>query len=259
MKENVRVASVMVSSHGFREPSYNEQRIVLAEEIAKVCHESGVRVAALPAGFLIAKDDKDISAKRAAQLLSRIFARCDVSIVAGIDLPKARYIKKKGEERRIRKGSLPYFVFAGTRAGRLEGFYRQRCTRSDQDKLLPEVESLEKRIVKLEGIDVALLACGEIHSKKIRRCLVGEDLDLAVDLGHCGLGRGFQVTFPKLAKETDANVINAQHFSKTRSKPSRKWCAPRRGKIYRTKPHWETKLQCGIRAEIVWWDIPKRP
>jgi hypothetical protein len=204
--------------------------MTLAAEIAEVARRRRAPLAVLPAGYLFCENVR--RAKGMARALAHLFGGHGVSLLAGIDVSEAATQPKDGGGKggdegsdRVANGALPYFFFATNPAGRVTHWWRQRSTTSSNASLVPRgLEPEDPRTICVGGVLVALVACGEIFNPALGKLLAVARPDLVVDLGHLGMGRGFQSSFPRLAQTTGAPIISAQHVAATTLTP-RKWRA----------------------------------
>jgi hypothetical protein len=256
-----RVASVLVSWDGFRDPAAQAGRRNFAVDIAKYCRQQSAEVVLLPAGYLLAANNAEATARREAEALAQSFK--GMSLAAGVDsLDAVQLDRSKGKSSKLldewtRKGTLPFWVFASDPTGNVLEMFRQRSTTSSNAGLMrtPSGAASQNRTVDLAGLRSYLLACGELFSPFIRQFLGSQQgLGLIAHLAHGGLGRTFPKTFPQLAKATGAWIINAQHVSNGCC-----WAAdPGKKSAHRVSgtPLRASASSSGLWARIALWHVP---
>lgn len=256
-----RVASVLVSVDGFRNPPAQAERRSFAADIANHCRNQRVDVVLLPAGYLLAADNAVATVKSEAVALAHCFK--GMALAAGIDscdavqLDPSKSKSSKLIDEWTRRGTLPFWVFASDPSGNVLKMFRQRSTTSGNAGLMrtPSETASEDRTVEVSGLHCDLLACGELFSPLIRRFLARQHgPDLIAHLAHQGLGRTFPRTFPQLANETGAWIINAQHVSNGYC-----WAAdPRAESAHKVSGTWirASAESSGLWAQIALWTVP---
>jgi len=228
------IATAIVSGDGFRRPNVLLDRMTLAAEIAAIAAAHGARLVALPAGFILCENER--RAKGVARSLGVLCAQYKLSVLAGLDIVDVQLLGKEpdpvdpskdseGVDERVLRAALPYFVFAADEKGIVRHWWRQRSTTSTNAELVPtRGGARDPRVALLGGLHVAVLACGEIYNPRVGELLGAASPDVIIDLGHFGMGRGFQYTFPTLAAATGAVILHAQHTAAENQAP-KKWRA----------------------------------
>jgi hypothetical protein len=108
----------------------------------------------------------------------------------------------------IRRGELGYVGFAAGPAG--VRVWRQSSISSGQAELVPaELMPGPDRVVEVAGNKVAALVCGEVLSGRARTAIAATRPDLAVDLGHAGMGQGLIPAMRNLAGQAACPLAHA--------------------------------------------------
>jgi hypothetical protein len=255
-----KVASVLVSWDGFRDPAAQDDRRSFAADIATYCYQQRAEVVLLPAGYLLATSDTESTVRKEAEALARRFK--GMSLAAGIDSRSAAKLgHSKSDSRQLlddwtRKGTLPFWVFASNPAGIVLDMFRQRSSTSQNAGMMPTptVTAKQKRTVHCSGLNCYLLACGELFNSHLRGVLGGQHgIDLIVHLAHGGLGRTLPTTFPKLARASGAWIINAQHTSNGWC-----WAGSPAGSVQKVSGSLirASSGSSGLWAQIAFWNVP---
>jgi predicted amidohydrolase len=275
----VRVASVIVSGGpaGFRDPSIQEDKEHLAGSIALACRQFKVALVLLPAGYLCTDDKAQGAERETAKRLAAVFRGC--ALVGGVDSARAR----RGDDdhgkgtplgdKWVAGGDLPYWLFASDVNGEIAGdlgFVQQRSTLYNYDRVPVDRRDLAataRRIVKVGGLRVYLLVCGEIFNPEVRQAIgaLRGEVDLVAHLSHRGLGRSFGRTYPPMSRKSGAWVLNAQHIGESRVSP-RKWGVGPRARSSWWREDADTwvgtrsvnsRKSKGLWAEVAVWQIPR--
>jgi hypothetical protein len=246
----MKIASVIVSRHGFRRKSANRLRLTLAEDIAASAKHLNASLVILPAGFLCASSVA--SAKKAASKLAAIFGKHGVAAIGGVDAEhRTRGAKKKRAKRGQR--AWPFFVF-GVDGSKLSHWQRQLSTTTANAADVPAVMMKQSSLATIAGVSVGILACGELFNEALRDKVAGSQPKIIVNVVHASMTRGPRVRHPELAKEGRAWVLSAQHVSERNSQP-RMWCHSPAGqdRSTNTADDWVgTRRADGPRAVGLW-------
>lgn len=245
-RAGMRVAAVIVSAHRFRDPLGNGERLDLAGQIARAALDNKVDLVVLPAGFLAASSVLEVGPL--SEELAKEFS--ELAVVAGIDVELGRSATSKAKRHRRPDD---FYVFTADK-GNVGATWTQRVI-SGHDSIDGDLES---RFCLVTGNRIGILACGEVYHRGLHAAAAACDPKIVVDLGHKGMGRGFEFTLPQLARTTGATVIHAQHVA-VRSHHARKWRASRIGPTWSTESDWISDSQNEERgelwAEIKLWEI----
>lgn len=247
----------------------------LAEDIASACRNLAVDLVLLPAGYLCTNEHHEGHEKQVAARLASFFG--DRAVVGGVDAARSRQVDDRGGkgaplvDKWTKAGNLPFWLFASEKRGQLtpHGFVQQRSTLYNYDLVPSERHDLAPtapRVVRVGGLRVYLLACGEIFNPAVQQAIVSlqGQLDLVAHLAHRGLGRSFGRTYPTIARGSGAWVVNAQHIGESAVGP-RKWGVGPRTKSVHWRPGanaWvgsrtaTTRNARGLWAEVACWEVP---
>jgi len=212
----VRILQTIVSAAGFRETGYTDIKTRLLDQLASLAAQHSCEVLQVPAGFVIAADL--LGADSFIRTAGRISRRRGVAIVGGIDLPGAKRTQKKTKRKRDRRAienrRLPYLGFATEPSGRchgLRGSWRQVST-DNRNALYAPMLDVRNRVIGANGARIAVLLCGEMHSKRIRETLEAVGVRAVLVSGHCGLGQGLVPTLRAISSVTGVPSVHSQHL-----------------------------------------------
>lgn len=221
------IVTVFASNVGLRDAQYNQQRLQLAVEIAVASQALGANLVVLPAGYMFAANEPD--ARALAMQLGEVFFQVDAAVIGGIDIHWDGPLNRA----RIESGALPFFVFAAEAQQALVYWERQRSFTADNARFVPAHDLQRSSVAHVAGMDVGILACGELFNEGIRDALVQEAPALIANPAHFAMVRGVNVRYRELAQATGTWVLNAQHYAAGNPHPA-KWCFDPAGNSHTT-------------------------
>jgi hypothetical protein len=159
------IVSTMVDFEGRREQPGNKARLLLAEEVMIWAREMArAHLIVFPAGFLCATDVAEARA-----LVGRVMASAkqrSLAVVVGVDLCTTDEFQKgsgkAGNEDidlLVSQGQLPFFLYTWAPDMPILTEWRQRSTTGENGVLAPPKESGERRLLKVHGHWVDVVAC----------------------------------------------------------------------------------------------------
>jgi hypothetical protein len=168
------IVSTMVGFEGWREQPGNKARLLLAEQVMIWAREKArAHLIVFPAGFLCATDVAE--ARALAGRAMALAKQRSLAVVVGVDLCTTgefqRGLGKVGSEDidlLVSQGQLPFFLYAWSPYMPTLTEWRQRSTTGENGELVPPKESCERRLLKVHGHWVDVVACGEGFNRALR-------------------------------------------------------------------------------------------
>lgn len=210
----MKLIQTVVSSRGFRDPAANDERMGLLASLLGLASRSDARLLLVPAGFLTARSEAEVSGL--VEDVDRVAGKAGVAVIGGVDVSGPAPRRGQDVEDLVRAGRLPFFGFA---AGPVrfpaggEHPWRQTSIDSSNAEMVPDhAVPSAGRLVAVDDTRVGVLVCGELFSPRARRGLVQAGPHLAVDVGHSGTGQGLMPAMRSLAKAGSCRVAHSQHL-----------------------------------------------
>ena len=209
----MKIVQTVVSSHGFRDQAANPDRVALLGDLARLCASEDARLLLIPAGFLTADSEENVP--ELVQEVRRVAKVAGVAVIGGIDVNGAVSKRSLSMEEAVREGRIGYFGFAAG-AGVMPSkgrCWRQTSITSADAKDFPQ-DSIPgaERVVRVDGLRIAILICGELFNWKIRNAVSEMGSDLVVDIGHVSMGTGTIPAMRSVAKKSECPVAHSHHL-----------------------------------------------
>ncbi len=208
-KQPVRIATMNVSAHRFRDPRHNPHRIQLAQNLLQLAQSENVDCLCFPAGFLTTCREAKVSAL--LEPLARTAWSLGVSFVLGVDLAR-NYpdANSPGFMEIVRNGKMPYLLVAFDATTDRLSLTRQRsCTGEHaRRKLIPDEIMTAPRMMTPGGACFQIIHCGEVYDRRL----------FAKDMPRAGVVFG-HITMPRLMRTMGAcsrrgfSLLNTEHRS----------------------------------------------
>lgn len=176
------VCTTEVRPGGQGEVKGNEARIAAAVGVVEGHPGGDVQVFAFPAGYLRARDEREV-AKVTGPIIVAAKAH-QKAVLVGVDAERVRPLP----ERRVREGTLPFFLVAWAPGLKAPVVWRQR-SRTSTDAALANAEQCEApRVLTVAGHRLCPLISGEIFNPAIRAGVAAAGPQLAILCAHSGGG-----------------------------------------------------------------------
>jgi hypothetical protein len=200
----MKLMQTMIAGHRFRDPGHNPARLAMLDVLLAVARLKGVDLLMLPAGYLAAESLTDRGV-----LIVDVAQRAEVAgvvVAFGVDLPDS------WEGKGARSPRLPFY--AAVRGSVNGGPWQQTSSTSvnAEDVADTDVPGAD-RIVILDGYRVGVLICGELFSWWARESFARMNLNLALDLGHYGMGTGVTAAMENIARNGNCAVAHTHHVA----------------------------------------------
>ncbi|MBA4192339.1 MAG: hypothetical protein C0467_30580 [Planctomycetaceae bacterium] len=200
----MKLIQTIAAGQGFREPEYNPTRLKTLRTLLDAALDQRADLLLLPGGFLTARTERELPS-----LVAQLTELADVAkltIAVGVDLPEPTSGKA------IRSPQLPYFGFVcGTTSG---GPWRQTSSTGENAADVAEGDVPgANRVVSVAGSRVGVLICGELFSWWARQSFAELELELALDLGHYGMGTGVTRACENISRNGECAVAHTHHVA----------------------------------------------
>jgi hypothetical protein len=209
----VKLLQTIAPNTGFRDPDHNTRRLALLDDLIAVAVRHKADLVMLPGGYLTVRTEAEVPGAIAE--VARRAAAVRIAVIGGVDVPpRSRNPKRPGKGGR--SAHLPYFAFA---VGPVEPRVldtRWRQTSSNRENAWGGADEDVPgggRVVAVAGRRVGVLVCGELFSARARESFAGLGLNLALDLGHSGMGTGVTRAMENIARNGGCAVAHAHHVA----------------------------------------------
>jgi hypothetical protein len=170
----LRVVSMMMDMEGWHDLRGNEARLQLADEAMTWMRDvARAHLILFPAGYLYASTLSE--ARELAERIVALARQRSIAVVLGVDISNTGELKRglskagsKDTDLLVTQGLLPFFLFAWSPGMPSSVEWRQRSTTSENWALAPLPERGERRILKVNGQWVDVVACGEAFNRELR-------------------------------------------------------------------------------------------
>jgi len=213
----MKLATTTVSYEGYAHEAWNVKRLSVAEHAVEKARELGAQVLVLPGGFFTTRTSE--ARDSIAASLINVAKGQNIAVIFGVD-QDTKHLNDYTPA--IRSGTLPFYVYVWSPTD--EGPphpWNQRSTNSENQRHVPEEHCRDVRFLRVGDDTIAVLICGEIFNKRIRRALADYHPrpKVVVDVAHQGYRFRVERGMEKLAEEGLSSVCSVHvqcEFAKKR-------------------------------------------